>query len=423
MAPRERKLGRGVAMIGAGMNKYGVYPGMSNREMFVDAFKTAMKSVDKGLDPGDIEANYVGCCGAWTWETQAGIGKWCTDWAGLTPIPSTTIDNACASASVAMRQGIIGIASGLYDVVIAGGVEKMTSLPIEETTLVLATGGDIIWEGYAGYTFPGLYATMATAHMDVYGTTNEDLMAVALKNHHNGALNPMGQQPFTIEDHMVMRREKLIAKGKPDPGWKDVWDFLHDPALNPDIAWPLRLFDCCPITDGAATVVFCAADIAKEFTDTPIYVRGTGQASGGSLLSRDELTSIPATKIAARNAYEMAGVTPADIKIAEVHDCFTVAEVMAIADLGFFSEGKEAATAAADGRTARDGEMPINTSGGLKSKGHPVGATGAGQACEIFHQMRGEAGERQVAGDIDLAVQHNVGAHGTTVVVNVWEKK
>jgi len=423
MVRKQRKLGRGVAMVGAGMTKYGAHPGLNNREMFLEAFKAACKSVDKGIEPQDIEANYVGCCGAWTWETQAGIGKWCTDWAGLTPIPSTTIDNACASASVAMRQGMIGIASGLYDVVIAGGVEKMTSLPIEETTLVLATGGDIVWEGYAGYTFPGLYATMATAHMNEYGTTSEDLMAVAIKNHDNGALNPLAQQPFTLKDHMEMRRKKLIEKGKGDPGWKDVMEFLHDPALNPDIAWPLRLFDCCPITDGGACVILCAEDIAKNFTDKPIYVRGTGHTSDGALLDRESLTSIPATRLAARQAYDMAGVTAKDIKLAEVHDCFTIAEVMAIADLGFFKEGKEAATAAAEGKTHRDGEMPVNSSGGLKSKGHPVGATGAGQACEVFHQMRGEAGERQVKKDLDLVVQHNVGAHGTTVVVNIWERR
>lgn len=423
MVRKQRKLGRGVAMVGAGMTKYGALPGLNNREMFLEAFKAACKSVDKGIEPQDIEANYVGCCGAWTWETQAGIGKWCTDWAGLTPIPSTTIDNACASASVAMRQGMIGIASGLYDVVIAGGVEKMTSLPIEETTLVLATGGDIIWEGYAGYTFPGLYATMATAHMSEYGTTSEDLMAVAIKNHDNGALNPLAQQPFTLKDHMEMRRKKLIEKGKGDPGWKNVDDFLHDPALNPDIAWPLRLFDCCPITDGGACVILCAEDIAKNFTDKPIYVKGTSQTSDGALLDRESLTSIPATRLAAQQAYDMAGVTAKDIKLAEVHDCFTIAEVMAIADLGFFKEGKEAATAAAEGKTRRDGEMPVNTSGGLKSKGHPVGATGAGQACEVFHQMRGEAGERQVKKDLDLVLQHNVGAHGTTVVVNVWERR
>lgn len=423
MIQRKRKLGRGVALVGAGMSRYGVRQGFSNREMFVEAFQNMLKSVDRGLDPKDIEANYVGCCGAWTWETQAGIGKWCTDWAGLNPIPSTTIDNACASASVAMRQGIIGVASGLYDIVIAGGVEKMTSLPIEETTLVLATGGDIIWEGYAGYTFPGLYATMATAHMSEFGTTPEDLMAVAIKNHNNGALNPMAQMPFTLEDHMKMRIAKAKEKGKDVPDWKNVMDFLHDDSFNPMIAYPLRLFDCCPITDGAACAVFVAEDIARNFTDKPLYVVGTGQASGGALLNRQSLSHIPATRIAAQQAYEMAGVKPEDIKIAEVHDCFTIAEVMAIGDLGFFKPGKDAATAAAEGKTARDGIKPINTSGGLKSKGHPVGATGAGQAVELFHQMRGEAGARQVPLDVDLALQHNVGAHGTTVVVQIYERR
>ncbi len=423
MTQRERKLGRGVAMVGAGMSKYGVRQGFSNREMFVEAFQNMLKSVDRGLSPKDIEANYVGCCGAWTWETQAGIGKWCTDWTGLTPIPSTTIDNACASASVAMRQAIIGIASGLYDVVIGGGVEKMTSLPTEETTLVLATGGDIIWEGYAGYTFPGLYATMATAHMHEFGTTPEDLMNVAIKNHNNGALNPMAQMPFTLEAHMKLRAAKAKEKGQPVPDWKTDMDFLHDDGYNPMIAHPLRLFDCCPITDGAACVLFVAEDIAKNFTDTPLYVVGTGQSSDGSLLDRESLSQIPATRIAAQQAYQMAGVKPDDIKIAEVHDCFTIAEVMAISDLGFFKPGRDAATAAAEGKTALYGPKPINTSGGLKSKGHPVGATGAGQAVEIFHQMRGEAGARQVPIDVDLALQHNVGAHGTTVVVQIYERR
>jgi len=423
MTQRERKLGRGVAMVGVGMSKYGIRQGFSNREMFVEAFQNMLKSVDRGLEPKDIEANYVGCCGAWTWETQAGIGKWCTDWVGLNPIPSTTIDNACASASVAMRQAIIGVASGLYDVALGGGVEKMTSLPTEETTLVLATGGDITWEGYAGYTFPGLYATMATAHMHEFGTTPEDLMNIAIKNHNNGALNPMAQMPFTLEAHMKMRATKAKEKGQTVPDWQTDMDFLHDDAYNPIIAHPLRLFDCCPITDGAACVLFVAEDIAKNFTDTPLYVVGTGQASDGSLLDRNSLYQIPATHIAAQQAYQMARVTPADIKIAEVHDCFTIAEVMAISDLGFFEPGRDAATAAAEGKTALNGPKPINTSGGLKSKGHPVGATGAGQAVEIFHQMRGEAGGRQAPIDVDLALQHNVGAHGTTVVVQIYERR
>jgi acetyl-CoA C-acetyltransferase len=201
-------------------------------------------------------------------------------------------------------------------------------------------------------------------------------------------------------------------------------DFLHDDQYNPMVAWPLRLFDCCPITDGAACVLLVAEDIAKNFTDTPIYVTGTGQASGRALHSRDTLTSIPASQIAAKQAYEMAGVGPADIKIAEVHDCFTIAEVMAISDLGFFKPGKDAATAAAEGKTALDGIKPINTSGGLKCKGHPVGASGAGMIGEVFHQMRGEAGARQVPNmDVNLAMTHNVGAHGTTVVVQIYERR
>lgn len=419
----KRKLGRGVAVVGAGTSKYGVRQGVGNREMFVEAFGDMIRSVDRAIDPKDIEANYVGCCGAWVWETQAGVGKWCTDWAGLIPIPSTTIDNACASASVAIRQGIIGIASGLYDIVLAGGVEKMTTLPTEETTLVLATGADMVWEGYAGFSFPGLYATMATAHMNEYGTTPEDLMAIAIKNHNNGALNPMAQMANTIGDFMNMRAARAKEKGQPVPSWADEMEFLHDSRYNPVIAWPLRLFDCCPITDGASCVLLVAEEIARDFTDRPIYVIGTGQASGGALHDRESLTSIPAAQIAARQAYEMAGVSPQNIKIAEVHDCFTIAEVMAIADLGFFKPGKEAATAAAEGKTTRDGVKPINTSGGLKSKGHPVGATGAGMVVEIFQQMRDEAGPRQVPMDVNLALTHNVGAHGTTVVVQVYERR
>ncbi len=420
---KKRKLGRGVAVVGFGMSKFGVLPGQSNRDMFVDAFKELLKSVDKGIDPKDIEANYVGCCGAWNWETQAGVGKWCTDWVGLVPKPSTTIDNACASASVAIRNGILGIASGMYDIVLAGGTEKMTTLPTEATTLVLATGADATWESYAGYTFPGLYATMATAHMHEYGTTPEDLMYVALKNHANGALNPKAQMNYSIAQWMEMRKQKAAKDGKPVPTWKDEMEFLHDNSANPMVAYPLRLFDCCPITDGAAVVLLVAEEIAKNFTDHPLYIRGMSQTSGRALHNRDTLTCIPGTQIAAQQAYDMAGVTAQDIKIAEVHDCFTIAEVMAIADLGFFKPGKEAATAAREGKTALNGIKPINTSGGLKCKGHPVGASGAGMVGEIWHQMRKEAGPRQVKMDVDLAMTHNVGAHGTDVVIHIFERR
>lgn len=424
MAKRKRKLGRGVAMVGAGMSPFGIRPDVTNRELFAEAFLDMKASVDKGVDPQEIEALYVGNCGAEMWESQSVIGVLCASEIGLTPRPALKVEDACASSSVAVREGIIGIASGLYDMVLAGGTEKMSVLPIDWTTMALACGSDTTYESSAGFTFPGLYASMATAHMEKHGTTHDDLLKVAIKNHSNGALNPKAHFPMTIKDVMNMRIAKAKEKGSPVPSWANELEFLNDPRYNPIIAWPNTLFDCCPITDGAACILLVAEEIAKNFTDTPIYIIGTGQASGHNLHDRDTLTSIPAAQLAAQQAYEMADVGPQDIKIAEVHDCFTIAEVMAIADLGFFKEGKEAATAAGEGKTARDGRRPINVSGGLKCKGHPVGATGAAQVVEIFQQMRGEAGQRQVTSmDVNLALNHNIGAHGTTAVVQIFERR
>ncbi|MBW2076960.1 MAG: hypothetical protein JRI71_05325 [Deltaproteobacteria bacterium] len=424
MAQGKRRLGRGVAIVGAGMSAFGTRPDITNRELFAEAFTDMKDSVDKGFEHQDIEALYVGNCGAEMWESQSVMGNLCADIIGLTPRPARKIEDACASSSVAVRDGLIAIASGLYDMVLVGGTEKMTSLPINWTTMALACGSDTTFEGSVGFTFPGLYAVMATAHMEAYGTTHDDLLRVAIKNHSNGALNPKAHFPMTIKQVMEMRAAKAEEKGGPVPTWSDEMEFLNDPRFNPVIAWPNTLFDCCPITDGAACLLLVAEEIAREFTDVPIYIIGTGQASGHNLHDRDTLTSIPAAKLAAEQAYEMAGVGPGDIKMAEVHDCFTIAEVMAIADLGFFKEGKEAAVAAGEGKTARDGQKPINVSGGLKCKGHPVGATGAAQMVEIFQQMRGEAGERQVtATDIDIALNHNIGAHGTTAVVQIYERR
>ena len=411
-------------MVGAGMSPFGIRPDVTNRELFAEAFLDMKASVDKGVDPQEIEALYVGNCGAEMWESQSVIGVLCASEIGLTPRPALKVEDACASSSVAVREGIIGIASGLYDMVLAGGTEKMSVLPIDWTTMALACGSDTTYESSAGFTFPGLYASMATAHMEKHGTTHDDLLKVAIKNHSNGALNPKAHFPMTIKDVMNMRIAKAKEKGSPVPSWANELEFLNDPRYNPIIAWPNTLFDCCPITDGAACILLVAEEIAKNFTDTPIYIIGTGQASGHNLHDRDTLTSIPAAQLAAQQAYEMADVGPQDIKIAEVHDCFTIAEVMAIADLGFFKEGKEAATAAGEGKTARDGRRPINVSGGLKCKGHPVGATGAAQVVEIFQQMRGEAGQRQVTSmDVNLALNHNIGAHGTTAVVQIFERR
>jgi acetyl-CoA C-acetyltransferase len=247
-------------------------------------------------------------------------------------------------------------------------------------------------------------------------------MNVAIKNHENGALNPNAQFGVTIPDWMEGRKASAAKKGKPVPTWNDSMEFLHDDKANPMIAWPLRLFDCSPITDGAVSLLLVSEEIASQFTDHPLYIIGSGQASDMALHDREDLTTIKAAQLASQQAYSMAGVTPDDIRAAEVHDCFTIAEVIATEDLGFFAPG-EGFKVAEDGVTARDGAKPINTSGGLKSKGHPVGASGAGQAVEIFKQMRGEAGERQVAGDISLGLTHNVGGTGGTCAVHIFERR
>jgi acetyl-CoA C-acetyltransferase len=249
----------------------------------------------------------------------------------------------------------------------------------------------------------------------------EHLMHVALKNHANGALNPKAQFGVTIPDWMKSRVAAALKKGKPAPGWRDEWDFLHDDAANPPVAWPLRLFDCSPITDGAACLLLVSAERASAFTDKPVYIVGSGQASDTALHARPELTAIGAARLAAQAAYEMAGVTANDIRLAEVHDCFTIAEVIATEDLGFFEAGC-GFRMAQEGVTARDGARPVNSSGGLKSKGHPVGASGVAQAIEIWKQLRGEAGPRQVPGNLSLALTHNVGATGSTCVVHVYER-
>jgi len=251
----------------------------------------------------------------------------------------------------------------------------------------------------------------------------EDLMNVVIKNHNNGKLNPKAHFPYSIRDVMDIRAARAREKGQPVPSWGSEMEFLKDERYNPMIAWPLRLFDCSPVTDGASCVLLVAEDIARSFTDTPIYIIGSGQASDRAIHDRDTLTSLPATRLAAQQAYEMAGVTPQDIKIAEVHDCFSIAEIMAIADLGFF-EPAEAVKVAGEGKTALKGSKPINTSGGLKSKGHPVGASGAAMVVEIFEQMRGQAGPRQVPSmDVDLALTHNVGAHGSACVVHIFRRR
>jgi acetyl-CoA C-acetyltransferase len=305
--------------------------------------------------------------------------------------------------------------------VLVGGIEKMTDLPTERVTDTLATAGDAQYEIPAGFTFPGFYAAMATAYMHRYGATPETFMQVGLKNHDNGALNDKAQFGATIRQVMESKVARARAKGRPEPSWADEMAFLHDDRANPIIAWPMRLFDCSPISDGASALLLVREELAPAFSDAPLYLIGSGQASDVALHDRDELTTLRAARLAARQAYDMAGLSPADIHVAEVHDCFTIAEVIATEDLGFFEPG-QGWQAAEEGQTARTGSRPVNTSGGLKSKGHPVGASGAGQVVEVWKQLRGQAGARQVSG-ASLGLTHNVGGTGQTCVVHIFERR
>lgn len=417
-----KKLSRGVAVVGVGMSKFGVFPEKTSRDLFVEAFQELRQSVQKGFDPRDIEAFYMGNFTSDCFENQAHMAPIVASWIGISPVASTRIEDACASGGVALRQGVLAIASGEVDVVLVGGLEKMTDLPGAKVTDALALAADSLFEIPAGFTFPGFYAAMATAYLDQYQADPDALLRVGIKNHENGGLNEKAQFNQSIKDVMLSKQRKAAQKGLPIPEWADEMAFLKDPKANPMIAWPLRLFDCSPVSDGAAAVLLVSEEMAAKFTDEPIFVVGSGQASDGALAGRASLSEVPAAAKASKHAYEMAGLTPDDIDFAEVHDCFTIAEIMAIEDLGFFPRG-EGWKAAMNGQTARDGSHPINTSGGLKSKGHPVGASGVGQVVEVWKQMHGLAGERQLRGNLRHALTHNVGGTGQTCVVHIFEKR
>ncbi|MDE0719527.1 MAG: beta-ketoacyl synthase N-terminal-like domain-containing protein [Dehalococcoidia bacterium] len=420
---KKRKLGRPVSVVGAGLSQFGAFPGKDSRDLFIEAFQDMVESMDRGFDIHDIECAYVGNYSSDLFEHQGHTAPIVADWLGITPIPVTRIENACASSGSALREGVMAIASGMYDVVLVGGMEKMTNLPTDGVTDVLASAADGLYEVPVGLTFPGIFGAIAKAHMDRYETNLDHLLKVAIKNHANGALNPKAQFQQTMTTMMERRITRAQERGQEVPDYKTEMDFLNDERANPWIAWPLRLYDCAPITDGASCVLLVSDEIAHNFTDTPISIAGIGQATGKPLHDSEELTSLSAAKAASQQAYDMAGITIADVDLAEVHDCFTIAEIVATEDLGFFGPG-EGPRAVDEGRTALDGDHPINTSGGLKAKGHPVGASGVGQVIEIYHQLRGEAGERQVKKDNPtVGITHNVGGTGGTCVVNVLRRE
>ena len=382
-----------AAIVSAGSTRFGRLKGLYARELFAEALCEALEHCPE-LDPRkDIQAVFVGQMAGEAYEHQGHWGPVVADWAGLIPKAAIRMENACASSSAALRCAIFAVKSGLIDVALVGGVEKMTHRTTEEVQEFLGLASDHPFEQFNGLTFPGLYALMATAHMNRYGTTEEQLAMVSVKNHKHGALNPKAhfQKEITLEEALSSRV----------------------------IAWPLKLYDCCPISDGAACLIVTRPEIAKKYTDTPVYIIGTGQASSEiGLYERETYTSITASKVAARQAYKMAGVEPKDLDIVEVHDCFTIAEIIAYEDLGLCEPG-EGGRLIEEGRTTKDGDIPVNVSGGLKAKGHPVGATGASQAYEMFLQLRGEAGKRQVP-DVEIGLTHNVGGSGATSIIHIY---
>ena len=416
------KWARGVALVGSGMSKFGSFSEKTSRDLFVEAYLDMQNGLKKEFQSEQIEAFYLGNFSSDLFEKQAHLAPILASWIGISPVASMRIEDACASGGVALRQAALAIASGQYDVVLVGGVEKMTNLHIAQVTEALATAADTQFEIPAGFTFPGFYAAMATAYMAKYDSPREAFYHVAIKNHKNGALNENAQFNKTIFDILKSKKARAEQKGRPIPTWESEIDFLSDPKGNPPIAWPMTLFDCSPVSDGGSVALLVAEELATAFTDCPLYLIGSGQASDGALPDRDSLSHIPAAEIAGLEAYQMAGISPQDVDFAEVHDCFTIAEIMAIEDLGFYPRG-EGWKAAMTGKTSRNGEIPINTSGGLKAKGHPVGASGLGQVNEIWKQLHGKAGQRQLTGEPSIGLAHNVGGSGQTCVVNIFERR
>jgi acetyl-CoA C-acetyltransferase len=399
-----------------------MFDARDSKDLFAEAFTEMIASVDKGLDPADIDSLYLGNFSNDFFVHQSHWGPLISDLIGLTPKPATRTEGACASSALAFREGVFAIASGFYDVVLVGGVEEMSKRTTAEVAegLALAT---VPYEGDAGFTFPGVFGAVATAYFARYGAGREDLMNITIKSHSNAPLNPKAQFPYTIRDMMNAKIERAAQKGRPVPGWSNDKDFLWDERANPPVAWPMHLYDCCPISDGASCMLLVGEEIAGRFTDNPLYVAGIGQGSGRGFHASEELTSFEATRHAAREAYDMSGLSPADIQFSEVHDCFSIAELVHIEDLGFFNPG-EGYKAIADGATRLDGSKPINTSGGLKCKGHPVGATGVSQLYEVWTQLRQKAGERQVPNaNLRIGAAHNLGGTGGTCTFTILERR
>ena len=383
---------RTVCIVGTGMSQWGEVWKQSLRCLHTDA---ALKAIENaGVD--HIDSMYVGCMSGGMFVGQEHLASLLTDYMGMRGLPATRVESACASGGLAVRSAFIEVASGVSDIVMASGVEKMTDVDGDEATYALAAAADQEFEVFHGATFPGLYAMMAHVHMAKYGTTREMLSTIAVKNHHNGSMNPVAQYPFKIS--------------------------LDKVANSVMVADPLHILDCSPITDGAAAVILCTEEIAKTLGKP--YVKITGTAIGTDtiqLAQREDLTTIKAATLAANGAFKMSGKTINDVDFCEVHDCFTIAELIVAESIGKYKPG-QAGDAFLAGASALDGDFPINTSGGLKSKGHPVGATGVAQVIEVFKQLTGQAeGKRQLKSSPKIGMTQNMGGSGGSSVVHIME--
>jgi acetyl-CoA C-acetyltransferase len=381
---------RPVAVIGIGKTPFGAFPDRDLRSLAVEASQKALQNAK--VSPRQVEAFHLGNFAGPSFVGQSHLAPYVGGEIGVTGVPCTRFEAACASSGSAFFHAFSAVAAGLYDIVLVTGVEKMTSQETPRVAEILAMAGDCGGEGRAGATFPALFAMIANRHMHDYGTTRDHLGAVAVKNHANGAKNP--------DAHMrkVITIEQALA-GKP-------------------ISEPLTVYDCSLVSDGAAAVVLAPLERAFEFTNSPAEVLGIAQTSDYVPLDRKaDITTFRAVQTAAEKAYRMAGLGPNDIEFAEVHDCFTIAEIIAIEDLGFVKKG-EGGFYSIMGHTCIDGEKPVNTSGGLKAKGHPVGATGVAQICDVVLQLRGQAGPRQVRRH-KIGLAQNLGGSGATAVVTI----
>lgn len=385
---------RGVSIIGIGTTPFGVLEGQTLKSMAVAACSEAMN--DARIERRQVQAFYLGNYISGMVVGQETIAPLIADSLGLDKgAPATKVEGACSSAAIALRQAYLLIASGVYDIVLVAGVEKMTSASREKITASLSASIDMETEGLSGLTFPGFWALIARAHMHEYGTTIQQLGMVSVKNHNNSVLNPRARfrNKVTLDDVMS---SKLVCD-------------------------PLKIYDCCPIADGAAAAVLCASDLAQEYSQKPIDVIGSAQTTGySSLQAQKVITTLPSTVLAAKQAFDMAGIRPSDVNVVELHDCFSPAEIVDSEDLGFFEKGK-GGLAVAEGITQKDGKLPINPSGGLLAKGHPTGATGIGQIYEVVKQLRGEH-ENQVR-NAEIGLTHNAGGTAAVCTVHILRRR